>query len=107
MRGMGKQSARAHTLTFVASEMAVSCSCRKFEGHGILCAHILKYFLDELEGSSLPSPYFLPRWCVDATSNLVYDGSGDVIKSDLDPLASRRYSELSYFAQTLAARVLL
>ena len=46
----------------------------------------------------------LPRWCVDATSNLVYDGSGDVIKSDLDPLASRRYSELSYFAQTLAAK---
>lgn len=41
---------------------------------------------------------------MDATSKLVYDENGNVIKSDLDPLASRRYSELMHIAQMFAAK---
>ncbi|KAF5183102.1 hypothetical protein FRX31_027311 [Thalictrum thalictroides] len=41
---------------------------------------------------------------MEATKNLVYDCHGDIIQADLDPLLSKRYSELSHCAQTLIAK---
>ncbi|KAI3923853.1 hypothetical protein MKW92_007825 [Papaver armeniacum] len=94
---------RVRTLTYNSIENSVSCSCRKFEFSGILCAHALKVFHD-LEYKNLPSQYYLKRWSREATNEVVFDVSGDLIPNDNDPSATQCYSELSHISQRIVAR---
>ena len=72
------------SVIYIPSTQSVSCSCRKFEFDGILCAHALKLFR-ELEFSSLPSKYYLKRWSSsDITNGLDFDIHMEAFKSNLD-----------------------
>lgn len=103
IRRLGVQNYRSRSVSYVQATQEAKCSCKKFEFQGVLCSHILKVFL-ELELSALPPQYYLKRWTVKATTELVYDLSGEVIQPDLDPERTKRYSELSHCAQTLVAK---
>ncbi|KAL5722104.1 hypothetical protein ACHQM5_005665 [Ranunculus cassubicifolius] len=98
-----RTNAKPRSVTYTPATQGAKCSCKKFEFQGILCSHILKVFL-ELEVSSLPPQFYMKRWTMDATSNLVYDTQGEVIEANLDPERSKRYSEISHWVQILVAK---
>lgn len=84
------------------SEQSAFCTCRKFEFQGILCCHILRVFR-ELNFQKMPPRYYMKRWTRSAVDDVVFYSSGEAIKSDIDPLATTRYSELSYMTQKIVA----
>ncbi|KAI5341916.1 PREDICTED: FAR1-RELATED SEQUENCE [Prunus dulcis] len=77
MRGMSR------SLAYDLSNQTVSCSCKKFEFEGILCAHALKLY-HELEFSTLPSKYYLKRWSKEATCDVDFDSNEEVPLSTLE-----------------------
>ncbi|KAK1556259.1 hypothetical protein Q3G72_001593 [Acer saccharum] len=91
------------SVIYIPSTQSVSCSCRKFEFDGILCAHALKLFR-ELEFSSLPSKYYLKRWSNDVTYGLDFDIDMEALKSNLDSSSMVQYSELSHIAQRIIVK---
>ncbi|TXG65238.1 hypothetical protein EZV62_006513 [Acer yangbiense] len=91
------------SVIYIPSTQLVSCSCRKFEFDGILCAHALKLFR-ELEFSSLPSKYYLKRWSNDVTYGLDFDIDMEALKSNLDSSSMVQYSELSHIAQRIIVK---
>ncbi|KAJ8767559.1 hypothetical protein K2173_017628 [Erythroxylum novogranatense] len=61
-----------HAVTFCASNLNASCSCRMFEFEGILCRHVLRIF-NLLDVQEIPSRYLLHRWTRNAESGIVLD----------------------------------
>jgi zinc finger SWIM domain-containing protein 3 len=59
----------------------VSCNCKKFEKHGILCSHALKS-LDMMNIKLIPEAYILKRWTKEARSSIVQDNKGNDIVED-------------------------
>ncbi|KAF7147062.1 hypothetical protein RHSIM_Rhsim03G0111300 [Rhododendron simsii] len=90
-------------LVYNPLEHSVSCTCRKFEFHGILCSHSLKLFHD-LQYESLPSRYYLKRWTRTIVDEDVFDLHGDLIPNDTDPLLTIRYSGLSQISQRIVSK---
>ncbi|XP_007224311.2 protein FAR1-RELATED SEQUENCE 5 [Prunus persica] len=97
MRGMSR------SLTYDLSDQTVSCSCKKFEFEGILCAHALKLY-HELEFSTLPSKYYLKRWSKEATCDVDFDSNEEVPLSTLESSSMVQYSELSHIVQRIIAK---
>ncbi|KAL6524011.1 hypothetical protein OROMI_031106 [Orobanche minor] len=56
-------------------EVDVTCSCAKFETHGILCKHIL-YMIKKKHVETLPNHYILPRWTLDVRYKVGNSGVG-------------------------------
>ncbi|KAI4317710.1 hypothetical protein L6164_025559 [Bauhinia variegata] len=61
-----------HVVTFSASNLSVSCSCRMFEYEGVLCRHILRVF-QILELREVPARYILHRWTRNAEDGVFPD----------------------------------
>ncbi|KAH7834185.1 hypothetical protein Vadar_013525 [Vaccinium darrowii] len=89
--------------SYMSTEVGVSCTCRKFEFHGILCSHALKLFCD-LQYESLPPQYYLKRWTRTIVDEDVFDIHGDLIPNDTDPSLTLRYSDLSQISQRIVTK---
>jgi zinc finger SWIM domain-containing protein 3 len=70
-----------------------SCSCKKFEKHGILCSHALKS-LDMMNIKWIPEAYILQRWTKEARSGIVQDNNGKDIVEDPKLEKLHRYKSL-------------
>ncbi|KAJ1695920.1 hypothetical protein LUZ63_012618 [Rhynchospora breviuscula] len=51
------------------SEEFVSCSCRGYEFHGLLCSHAIK-IMHHVNLFHLPKRYIMKRWCKDANASV-------------------------------------
>ncbi|GMP63518.1 hypothetical protein CsSME_00025168 [Camellia sinensis var. sinensis] len=60
---------------------SLSCSCKKFEGKGILCRHCLKVLRDICNARDLPAQYILKRWTKKARAESVKDRRGYDVKA--------------------------
>ncbi|CAI9300285.1 unnamed protein product [Lactuca saligna] len=47
------------------NQVSITCSCAKYETHGILCKHSL-YVMKKRHVQTLPNHYILPRWTLNA-----------------------------------------
>jgi zinc finger SWIM domain-containing protein 3 len=74
-------------------EQKVSCDCRKFETHGILCCHALKV-LDVMNIKLIPEHYILKRWTRDARLGSNQDWKGRHVELDIKAHFMMRYNEL-------------
>jgi zinc finger SWIM domain-containing protein 3 len=74
-------------------DQKVSCECRKFETHGILCCHALN-FLDAMNIKKIPEHYILKRWTRDARLGSNRDWKGQHIDLDIKSHFMKRYTEL-------------
>jgi hypothetical protein len=74
-------------------EQKVSCDCRKFETHGILCSHALKV-LDVMNIKQIPEHYILKRWTRDARLGSNQDWKGRHVELDIKAHFMKRYNEL-------------
>ncbi|KAI8551231.1 hypothetical protein RHMOL_Rhmol06G0168700 [Rhododendron molle] len=90
-------------LVYNPLEHSVSCTCRKFEFHGILCSHSLKLFRD-LQYESLPPRYYLKRWTRTIVDEDIFDLHGDLIPNDTDLSLTIRYSGLSQISQRIVSK---
>jgi zinc finger SWIM domain-containing protein 3 len=81
----------------------VSCSCKKFEKHGILCSHALKS-LDMMNIKWIPEAYILQRWTKEARSCIVQDNNGKDIVEDPKLEKLHRYKSLCKNFARIAAR---
>lgn len=92
-----------HMVTFDSLGNTMSCSCKKFEFAGILCAHALKV-LSTQNIKTIPSQYILKRW----THNIKYKSTKvtcpDAIDDDPKAKIVRCYNELSRLHTKLAIR---
>ena len=61
------------TVEFNSSDSIITCSCKKFESVGILCAHAVKV-LSTRNIFQIPSKYILKRWKKSAKDGVVEDG---------------------------------
>ncbi|XP_074297489.1 protein FAR-RED IMPAIRED RESPONSE 1-like [Silene latifolia] len=52
---------KVYYVGFISDGVKLSCSCKKFERHGILCRHAL-YVLKEQGFEKVPNHYLLSRW---------------------------------------------
>jgi zinc finger SWIM domain-containing protein 3 len=75
------------------TELKVSCDCRKFETHGILCSHALKV-LDVMNIKLIPEHYILKRWTREARLGSNQDWKGMHVELDMKAHFMKRYSEL-------------
>jgi zinc finger SWIM domain-containing protein 3 len=90
---------------FDSSEVAIECSCKKFEHTGLPCRHIIKT-LDIVNIKELPDRYLLKRWTKQA-KQVIYSREDDVNLFDGDSNGSnvaRRYSALCNILCKLAVR---
>ncbi|XP_077240724.1 protein FAR1-RELATED SEQUENCE 5-like [Tasmannia lanceolata] len=70
-KGEDFETTKGCTVVYNDSEgVSATCDCVMFETSGILCSHILKIF-DKKQLSSIPEPYILRRWTIDARYHLV------------------------------------
>ena len=76
-----------------AMEQKVSCDCRKFETHGILCSHALKV-LDVMNIKLIPETYILKRWTRNARLGSDQDWKGRHVELDIKAHFMNRYNEL-------------
>ncbi|XP_024626876.2 protein FAR1-RELATED SEQUENCE 5-like [Medicago truncatula] len=74
-------------------EQKVSCDCRKFETHGILCNHALKV-LDVMNIKLILEHYILKRWTRDARLGSNQGWSGRHVELDQKAHFMKRYNEL-------------
>ncbi|GAU41201.1 hypothetical protein TSUD_26260 [Trifolium subterraneum] len=74
-------------------EQRVSCDCRNFETHGILCNHALKV-LDTMNIKLIPEHYVLKRWTRDARLGSNKDWQGKHVELDVKADFMKRYNEL-------------
>ncbi|CAJ2663636.1 unnamed protein product [Trifolium pratense] len=74
-------------------EQGVSCDCRKFETHEILCSHALKV-LDVMNIKLIPEHYILKRWTRDARLGSNKDWQGKHVELDVKADFMKRYNEL-------------
>jgi zinc finger SWIM domain-containing protein 3 len=74
-------------------EQKVSCDCRKFETHGILCCHAFKV-LDVMNIKLIPEHYILKRWTRDARLGSNKDWQGKHVELDVKADFMKRYNEL-------------
>ncbi|XP_058785000.1 protein FAR1-RELATED SEQUENCE 5-like [Vicia villosa] len=74
-------------------EQKVSCACRKFETHGILCSHALKV-LDVMNIKLIPEQYILKRWTRGARLGSNQDWDGRHVELDMKAHFMKRYNEL-------------
>ncbi|XP_024625265.1 protein FAR1-RELATED SEQUENCE 5-like [Medicago truncatula] len=84
-------------------EQKVSCDCRRFETHGILCSHALKV-LDGMNIKLIPEHYILKRWTREARLGSNQDWKGMHVELDMKAHFMKRYSELCPPAIKLANR---
>ncbi|GAU26907.1 hypothetical protein TSUD_03100 [Trifolium subterraneum] len=73
-------------------EQKVSCECRKFETHGILCNHALKV-LDVMNIKLISEHYILKRWTRDARLGSNQDWKGKHVELDIKAHFMKRYNE--------------
>jgi zinc finger SWIM domain-containing protein 3 len=81
----------------------VSCSCKKFEKHGILCSHALKS-LDMMNIKLIPEAYILKRWTKEARSDIVQDNNGKDIVEDPKLEKLQRYRSVCKKFARMASR---
>jgi len=86
-------------------EQKVSCDCRKFETHGILCSHALKV-LDVMNIKLIPEHYILKRWTRDARLGSNQGWSGRHVELDQKSHFMKRYNELCHQLLKLTKRAL-
>ncbi|KAG5562913.1 hypothetical protein RHGRI_005599 [Rhododendron griersonianum] len=94
---------RHHIVTYDSIEGTVSCSCKKFEFGGILCAHALKV-LGSKNVVTIPDRYILKRWTMNAKSGNTTSTSASSIQDDPKAMMGIRYKELCRLHTHLATR---
>lgn len=93
----------SHIVKFDSSDCSLICSCKKFEFVGILCAHSLKiFFLKNIK--RVPDGYIKKRWTKNAKVASTSLPQYRSIDDDPRIATGRRYKELSYVFNRLAAR---
>ncbi|XP_010268007.1 PREDICTED: protein FAR1-RELATED SEQUENCE 5-like [Nelumbo nucifera] len=92
-----------HVVTFDPLNVAVVCSCKKFESVGLLCAHAL-CVLFERQLKQVPQQYLLKRWTRDAKDGATIDHRGHAIKLDPNAGFSTMFTELQRVARETSAR---
>ncbi|OMO81611.1 hypothetical protein COLO4_23494 [Corchorus olitorius] len=94
---------RHHVVTFDSSDSTISCSCKKFEFLGILCAHSLKV-LSFQNFKRVPDRYILKRWTQDAKVGVVNCSYTSTRSNDPKVDVASRYKALLRWYSHLAAR---
>ncbi|KAI8574012.1 hypothetical protein RHMOL_Rhmol01G0320800 [Rhododendron molle] len=94
---------RHHIVTYDSIEGIVSCSCKKFEFGGILCAHAFKV-LGSKNVLTIPDKYILKRWTMNAKSGNTTTTSASSIQDDPKAMMGIRYKELCRLHTHLATR---
>ncbi|KAI8525043.1 hypothetical protein RHMOL_Rhmol13G0197500 [Rhododendron molle] len=94
---------RHHIVTYDSIEGIVSCSCKKFEFGGILCAHAFKV-LGSKNVLTIPDKYILKRWTMNAESGNTTTTSASSIQDDPKAMMGIRYKELCRLHTHLATR---
>ncbi|OMO58098.1 Zinc finger, PMZ-type [Corchorus olitorius] len=94
---------RHHVVTFDSSDSTISCSCKKFEFLGILCAHSLKV-LSFQNFKRVPDRYILKRWTQDAKVGVVNCSYTSTRSNDPKVDIASRYKALLRWYSHLAAR---
>ncbi|KAH7847219.1 hypothetical protein Vadar_023420 [Vaccinium darrowii] len=92
-----------HVVTYDSTEGTLSCSCKKFEFVGILCAHALKV-LSSKRIVKIPDRYILKRWTMNAKSGNTIPTCLSSIPEDPTAMMGRRYKELCRLHTHLATR---
>ncbi|XP_028103561.1 protein FAR1-RELATED SEQUENCE 5-like [Camellia sinensis] len=82
----------------------LSCSCKKFEGKGIVCQHCLKVLREIINAKDLPAQYILKRWTKKARAETVKDRRGYDVKADVKLHQSDRYRSLMNMFRAIASR---
>ncbi|OMO80390.1 Zinc finger, PMZ-type [Corchorus olitorius] len=94
---------RHHVVTFDSSDSTISCSCKKFEFLGILCAHSLK--VPSFQNfKRVPDIYILKRWTKDAKVGVVNCSYTSTRSNDPKVDVASRYKALLRWYSHLAAR---
>ncbi|KAI8573351.1 hypothetical protein RHMOL_Rhmol01G0270300 [Rhododendron molle] len=94
---------RHHIVTYDSIEGTVSCSCKKFEFKGILCAHAFKV-LGSKNVVTIPDKYILKRWTMNAKSGNTTTTSASSIQNGPKAMMGIRYKELCCLHTHLATR---
>ncbi|KAF7148989.1 hypothetical protein RHSIM_Rhsim03G0106600 [Rhododendron simsii] len=94
---------RHHIVTYDSIEGTVSCSYKKFEFGGILCAHALKV-LGSKNVVTIPDRYILKRWTMNAKSGNKTTTLASSIQDDPKAMMGIRYKELCRLHTQLATR---
>ncbi|XP_010255612.1 PREDICTED: protein FAR1-RELATED SEQUENCE 5-like [Nelumbo nucifera] len=94
-----------HIVTFDSSDMAVACSCKKFEFVGILCGHALKV-LDHKNIRLIPPRYIMKRWTKDSKGGNIMDFHGSAIQFDPKVDFGWHYQELYGKLDKIVARAM-
>lgn len=78
---------------FNSSDSTITCSCKKFESVGILCAHAVKV-LSTRNIFQIPSQYILQRWTKFAKDGVVEDGqNGEEIADNSESLCKSKFMD--------------
>ncbi|XP_010245899.1 PREDICTED: protein FAR1-RELATED SEQUENCE 5-like [Nelumbo nucifera] len=92
-----------HVVTFDSSNLAIVCSCKKFEFVGIVCSHAL-YILLERQVKLLPPQYILKRWTRYAKYGPLIDYRGCAIELEPNVGYSMMFKELQRVCGEASAR---
>ncbi|XP_051127822.1 protein FAR1-RELATED SEQUENCE 5-like [Andrographis paniculata] len=90
-----------HIVKLNSSNETVSCSCKKFEFGGLLCAHALKVLTNN-NVFKIPEKYVMRRWTKSAKMGRVVLLEQD--EDDPKKMASTRFKDLSLFFKKLVIR---
>ncbi|XP_051132513.1 protein FAR1-RELATED SEQUENCE 5-like [Andrographis paniculata] len=93
---------RYHVVNFNSLDDTVSCSCKKFEFGGLLCAHALKVLTNNNVFKILKQ-YVMKIWTKSAKSGVVFSLENDV--DDPKKMTGISYRDLNLFFNKLVIRV--
>ncbi|KAG6537339.1 hypothetical protein ZIOFF_002427 [Zingiber officinale] len=88
---------------FNPSNLAIKCSCKKFESMGVLCMHTLKV-LNNNNILYLPPQYILKRWTKYAKDGIVHSGPSLVADSSAQESLTLKYSRICHKAVSVAVK---
>ncbi|KAL4318052.1 hypothetical protein GQ457_18G005870 [Hibiscus cannabinus] len=94
---------RHHIVIFDSSNSSISCSCKKFEFSGILCAHAWKV-LSFQNVKRVPNQYILKRWTKEAKIGVAINSSMSTRSDDPKVNVGTCYKVLLRWYYHLAAR---
>ncbi|KAM6547360.1 hypothetical protein CsatB_019036 [Cannabis sativa] len=93
-----------HTVTYNSFDNTVTCSCKKFDFAGILCAHILKVYSSR-NVKKIPCEYILKRWTMHSKTGFSTTmNCKSVSTEDAKANMAKRYKEICRMQTQLATK---